>query len=144
MYKSLAIVLAVFAVIFAGSTYYFYNQLLTVKKDPQVLAQDEAAKLTALVGKLMVLPDKEIPTVATVTDPELLKTQEFFANATKGDKVLIYTNAKKAILYNMQTNKIINVAPVVIGASEQLEAMGQAITPAEGTETGTSPATKTE
>lgn len=48
-------------------------------------------------------------------DPEKLRDQPFFANAQRGDKVLIYANAKKAILYNPPSNKIIEVAPVNIG-----------------------------
>lgn len=119
MYKLFVIVLAVLAVVFAGSSFYFYKELSAIKKDPQVLARDEVTKIVALVGKLIMLPDKEVPTVVTVMDPEILKTQDFFLNAKKGDKVLIYVDAKKAILYNIETNKIINVAPVVGGASDQ-------------------------
>ncbi|MCI0542614.1 hypothetical protein L0Y69_02600 [bacterium] len=134
MYKSLTTLLAVLALILAGSTYYFYDKLSVVKKNPQVVAQEEAAQLTAVVGRLMVLPEGEIPTIATVTDPELLKSQEFFVNAKKGDKVLIYTNAKKAILYSTATNKIVNVAPVVIGPSEQPGTPPAATVPADGDE----------
>ena len=71
--------------------------------------------LTEEVGKIFVLPKNEIPTIATVSDPSALKNQAFFADAKKGDKVLIYTNAKKAILYDPVIKKIINVAPVNTG-----------------------------
>lgn len=67
------------------------------------------------VSKLMVLPDNEKPTVATVSDPIILQGQPFFFKAKKGDKVLIYTKAQKAILYDPVANKIINVAPINIG-----------------------------
>lgn len=72
----------------------------------------EAEDTVARVGKLIVLPEGEDPTVATVTDPEKLRDQSFFANAKKGDKVLIYTRAKKAYLYDPSLNKLIEVAPI--------------------------------
>lgn len=93
----------------------FYQQLSALKANPQAGAQKEVSELVARVSKLIVLPEGEAPTIATVQDPELLQEQPFFANAKKGDKVLIYTNAKKAILYDPVNNKIVEVAPVNIG-----------------------------
>lgn len=107
--------LLVLLLISAGSAVYFYQQLSDLKENPQDVAQKEAEALTAKVGKLIVLPEGENPTIATVNDPEVLKNQSFFAKAVKGDKVLIYTNARKAILYNPESNKIVEVAPVNIG-----------------------------
>lgn len=98
-----------------GAAGYFYNQYDTLKKNPNKVAQDETKATIDAVGKLMILPSGESPTVATVTDPSKLKDQAFFANAQTGDKVLIYTNAKKAILYNPSGNKIVEVAPINIG-----------------------------
>ncbi len=105
-------VVAVIAVIFAG---YFYSQVRVLKQDPQLAAQQEVASLVEKISKLMVVPVEEIPTVATVSDPEALKDQAFFTNAQKGDKVLIYAEAKKAILYSVTLDKIIDVAPLNIG-----------------------------
>src|SRR3989344_2836747 len=122
-------ILAVLVVIALGSAVYFYTQLNQLREDPQKVAQEEAKTLVTKVGKLIVLPEGEEPTVATVTDPNLLKDQPFFANAKAGDKVLIYTNARKAILYNPEENKIIEVAPVSIGAAAT---PAPAITPPAG------------
>ncbi len=97
-----------------GTAFYYYTQV-NKTVDPQQATQEEKAALIAAISKLMVLPENEDPTVATVSDPELLKNQPFFANAKKGDKVLIYTNAKKAILYDPVSNKILEVAPVSLG-----------------------------
>lgn len=105
-------VVAVVAVVFAG---YFYVQLHRLQQNPQAVAQQEVTDLVAKVSRLMVLPVGETPTVATVSDPTALKDQPFFANAKNGDKVLIYTNAKKAILYSVALDKIVEVAPLNIG-----------------------------
>ena len=60
--------------------------------------------------------------MATVSDLEKLKDQPFFAKAKIGDKVLIYTDAKKAILYDPVNDKIVEVAPINIGNSNPAEA----------------------
>ncbi len=98
-----------------GLAFYFYMQNVKFTRDPQKVAQEETDQLVSRVGELIVLPEGEIPTIATVTDPEKLKDQPFFSKAKNGDKVLIYTNAKKAILYDPTQNKIIEVAPLNIG-----------------------------
>ena len=79
-------------------------------------AKQEVDVLLAQVKKLIALPD-EVPTVATVSDIEKLADQPFFVNAQNGDKVLIFTNAKKAILYRPSAGLIIDVAPITIGQS---------------------------
>lgn len=104
--------LALLALGFAG---YFYYQLRTLKQDPQAVNQEDVAELVAKVSALIVLPLNEIPTIATVADPEALKDQPFFLNAEKGDKVLIFTEAKKAVLYSVTLNKVLNIAPLNIG-----------------------------
>lgn len=109
------LILVGFVLAAGGSAYYFYKQYSVLKSDPQVFAKKDAAALIEKVGQLIVLPEGEEPTVATVSDPEKLKNQPFFANAKAGYKVLIYTNAKKAILYDPILNKIVEVAPLNIG-----------------------------
>ncbi len=108
--KSLPALFLVLFIAASGTAYYFYQR---IPKEPS--AQTEVKALVAQVGQLIVLPQGEDPTVATVVDPEKLKDQPFFANAKKGNKVLIYTNEKKAILYDPESNKIVEVAPVNIG-----------------------------
>lgn len=104
--------LAILAVsIFYEPKVYFKN------KDPET---NEAKVLAKRVGELMFLPQDELPTIATVSDPEALKNQSFFVDAKKGDKVLIYSNAKKAILYDPVANKIITIAPVNLSPEENV------------------------
>ena len=105
------------ALIFAPS-YYFYAKYRTSQKlleDPKYLQRQETQSLVEEVGKLIELPDGEEPTIAEVSDKDRLSSQQFFAKAENGDKVLIYTKAKKAFLYRPTTKKIIEVGPVSIG-----------------------------
>lgn len=110
-------ILVILLLVAIGAASYFYLQFAELKKNPQRIAQQEVQELVSKVSKLIVLPEGETPTVATVTDPEKLKDQPFFAKTKKGDKILIYTNAKKAILYDPVNNKIVEVAPVNIGGT---------------------------
>lgn len=112
MVSSIVILVAIAVSLYFYSKYYAAQQLL---KNPNLVAQQQTSQLISQVGRLMELPKNETPTIATVNDITKLKDQPFFANAENGDKVLIYTNAKIAILYSPAAGKIINVAPVNIG-----------------------------
>ena len=102
-----------------GAAVYFYFQYQAAAKllPGKTAAVDESKKIIEMVGKLIQLPEDEQPSVATVTDPEKLKDQPFFARAKIGDKVLIFNNAKRAILYDPIANKIIDVSPININVS---------------------------
>lgn len=100
-------------VIAIGAGVYFYQKATQVSQEQASAMQLE--QTVARVGRLMVLPDGETPTLATVSDPEKLKGQLFFARAQKGDIVLIYSTAKKAILYNPSLDKIVEIAPINAG-----------------------------
>lgn len=107
-------VVAIIAILLAG---YFYYQLYKIKQNPNAQTEQAVKNLVTKVGRLAILPNDETPEVVTVLDPEALKEQVFFKNAVKGDKVLIYTQANKAYLYSVLDDKIINIAPLNIGAS---------------------------
>jgi len=112
------LIVSALAVLFLAATVgmiYFRLQLNTLKTNPQKVAEEEISTVVAKVSELMVLPEGEAPNMLTVTDPAQLKDQPFFARAEAGDKVLIYTNAKKAILYSVGKGKILEVAPLNIG-----------------------------
>lgn len=123
-FTPLIIIFAIVGILAAGYFDYKYikaqKEITAIKTDPttiQKAATIEAQKLVDQVSKLMELPKGETPTIATVTDVGKLKDQPFFVRAKNGDKVLIYTNAKKAVLYDPATNKIVDVAPVNLGSS---------------------------
>ncbi len=72
-------------------------------------------EIMSAVSKLILLPEGEIPRFATVADPAQLTKQQFFMRAEIGDKVLMYTTSKRAILYSPKKNKIVEVGVVILG-----------------------------
>jgi hypothetical protein len=88
-------------------------EVLGLAKSSQAEDKKDLETTISQVGKLMLLPT-ETPTLATISDLEKVKGQDFFKNAAAGDKVLVYTGAKKAILYRPSNNKIIEVGVVNI------------------------------
>lgn len=118
------IILIIIVASVAGSAYLYdtnqktQTEIEKLKQDPSTVAKEQAKELLVEVGKIVVLPKGETPTIATVTDESKLADQPFFENAKKGDKVLIYTEAKKAYLYRPSTKKIIEIAPVRIGEEQ--------------------------
>ncbi len=113
-------VLLVFVIaVVSGAVYVGYPYLSTrtsVSIQPSNMTDDERASevadTIARVSELIVLPEGEDPTVATVTDPEKLQDQAFFVNAKAGHRVLLYTKARKAYLYDPEAHRLIEVAPI--------------------------------
>jgi len=105
-------------VVGASVSFYFYKKLNTTKESEVVnkseeVVIDETADIVAKVGRLMFLPNEEA-SLATILHPENLQDQPFFVNAKKGDKVLIFSISKKAILYDPVADKIIDIGPIIL------------------------------
>lgn len=117
-----------------GAAAYFYTEYkkVTEVRIPAV----EVEALVASISEHFELPAGETPTLATVTDREKLSGQDFFAGAQNGDKVLLYQEGRKAILYRPSTGKIVNVAPINVGDP----AVEPAPAEVAGTETASEPA----
>jgi len=117
--RRIVTILSILLIIVVGLAFYFWNQTRVLTSTSisggNDLSQSEIEGLISKVGTLMFLPSDEVPTLATVSDPEKLKDQPFFAQAKVGDKVLIYAKSQKAILYDPVANKIVNVAPINLG-----------------------------
>ena len=58
------------------------------------------------------MPKDEIPSILNVTNLELIKDKPFFEKAKVGFKVLVYTSSGKAILYDIENNQVVEVAPI--------------------------------
>jgi heme/copper-type cytochrome/quinol oxidase subunit 2 len=118
------VVVIIIAVLAAAGCVFMYlkyssaqNKIKTLT-DPQVqqeMAKKEAQTLVAKIGKLIMLPADEEPTIATVTDVDALKKEQpFYRDAQNGDKVIIYMQAKKAIIYNEARDILVNVGPIFL------------------------------
>lgn len=112
--------LAIISLLIVGSAGYAVYARVVKSKNASYAAvgaiDPEAGEMVERVGKLMLLPEDEQPTLATVSDLSSLEGQVFFANAELGDIVLMYPKASRAILYSPSRNKIIEVAPITVGA----------------------------
>src|SRR3990167_5678969 len=119
-FKKVFLVLAGLLIFFLAisatiTSVYLYNQYQALKKTVPP-TQSEVQALVAKIGKLIKLPEGELPTVATITDLSKLDDQPFFAKAKVGDKVLLFTQAKKAILYDPIGNVVVEVGPLILPA----------------------------
>ena len=75
--------------------------------------QQEIMAVVAQVKKLIIVPGDESPQMAEISDAVLAaKEQPFYAGAQNGDKILVYLNARKAIIYSPARNIIVNVGPI--------------------------------
>ena len=70
-------------------------------------------ELLAKVSRLMEVPAEE-PSLAVVADLAPLKDQAFFRNARVGDIVLMFKKSLRAVLYDPEQDKIIEVAPITL------------------------------
>lgn len=109
--KTLPVVVVLSTLLFGAlcAAGYFYYQY---QHSPKVADAKEIAELQETVGSFFMLPEGEEPTLATVTDREKLADQPFFQKAENGDKVLIYSNSGRAILYRPSSKKIVDVTTV--------------------------------
>jgi flagellar basal body-associated protein FliL len=119
--KNMILVLIIVLLLAAiGGLGYLYYTERQKAADPLATANEEAQLLKEKVGELILLPDEE-PAIATIIDINKLKEQnpEFYANAENGDKLLVYSN--KAILYDPEGDKILNVAPIIKPSNDAVE-----------------------
>ena len=111
IYVGLIVLIAVIPTIY----FYVQNKNTTNKLNDLQNKSQNATNLDEVVkqvGKLVILPTGEQPTLATISDASKLQGQPFFAGAANGDKVLVYNKAGKAILYRPSLNKIVEMAPL--------------------------------
>jgi hypothetical protein len=73
----------------------------------------DAALLTKL-SSVMLLPEGEDPVISTITDAQGLKQDApFYQNTENGDKILIYIESGKIIIYRESENLVVNAGPIL-------------------------------
>lgn len=129
----LLLVLAIAAFAWSFWSYQSVKQEVAVLKDPQLaskLNEQQTAALLEKVGKLLVLPNEKNPVVAVINDVETLaSTQDFYAGASNGNKLIIYQGSRKAIIFDEEKNIVVNVGPIFFNNSD-----GQTTEPAPATD----------
>ncbi|PIQ35582.1 MAG: hypothetical protein CO060_00885 [Candidatus Yonathbacteria bacterium CG_4_9_14_0_2_um_filter_43_16] len=105
------------ALLVVGILYFNVPQMLRSKSPLSDQTEQMDSKVVeALVkdlGRIMILPTDETPTIFEITDPKaMIAEQPFFTGAIKGDKLLIYSSIARAIIYSPSRNLIVNVGPV--------------------------------
>lgn len=71
-----------------------------------------ARTLQDKVANIMVLPEEDA-LVSTIEDINQVSEQPFFNKAQNGDKVLIFVQAAKIVIYRENTNQIVNAGPLI-------------------------------
>ena len=59
------------------------------------------------VGKLILLPTNEEPTLAEVTDNKTIKDAVLAKSSKNGDQILFYTKSRLVVVYRPSINKIV-------------------------------------
>lgn len=124
MDKQKLILIIMIVLVSAGGTLYgltmrkdnkrLQMQIEQLKIDPQSINRDEIKSLIEKMSKLIALPEGETP-VLFPFEKEKYNDQQVFSKTENGDKILIYSNAKKAYIYRPSRNVIVDVIPVNIG-----------------------------
>lgn len=123
--RKIVIACAVAIIVLAALAGFFFYKFQHLKSNPNAANEATTKRLVEKVGKLYALPGDEQPTIAEVKDKEKLKDQAFFQKAENGDYILIYTQAKTALLYREKDNKLINVGPIALDEQAAAQAQSQ-------------------
>lgn len=115
MYK---LVVGVFLlVLVAGGGWWAYNRqssddLVALSASGGKPNDAQVQALVARIGKFMVVPADETPSATVLRDVQTLAQQQpFYHDAKDGDFLVIYSS--RAIIYDPNANKLVNVGPIV-------------------------------
>jgi len=121
------IFIILFIVAIVGFVWYYVNyqqlkdevDLMGDSAAQQEMYEQEVEDILLQVGRHIVLPEGEMPELATVQDAEALAAEQaFFEGAINGDKLLVFS--QKALLYSPSRDILVNVGPIYVSDLEKL------------------------
>lgn len=112
--STIVIVLALAILIVAGWFAFGQSDFFTGKSSQSLDLSDQPnGKLLERVGKHIVLPVGETPSVTDITDIDtLVQQQSFYIGAKNGDKIIFYPDSQKTIIYDEANDILVNVRSV--------------------------------
>lgn len=109
--KLILVLSLIILLLIVSFTIYFLSKRNAIEYGFNNEMNKENTALLEKVKRLYLTPDEE-PTIATVSDPELLKEQSFFTLSEKDDKVFIFLKSGRAVLYRPSIDKIVEIVNV--------------------------------
>lgn len=102
-----------------GGAIIFYKNYTQTDAYKKKQEEKELVKTVNAVGSVLLLPSGR-PTMFVIADAQALSTQQaFFRGAINGDRLLIYKDVGKAVLYSPTRHLIVNVGPITTDDSEK-------------------------
>lgn len=99
--------------------FFFYKYQDALQREPN----RESQRITQAIEKVVALPDEE-PVLSTVQDKSKLTNTALRVRAENGDKLLIYSKAKRLIIYRPSTKKVVDMLTIQ-GAPSDVAAPAQ-------------------
>lgn len=124
---------AVLVLLLGAGTWKYLDQQRQLKelKSSQKSAAELEKELVDEVSKIAVVPVGEDPIIREVESLEAVAGQPFYSQSKVGDRVLLYSNAKRAILYRPSTKQIVNISNnIVIRTSDSQQPPDDTTVPA--------------
>lgn len=124
--KKKFIVIALLIVLLASIGFAGYDYFLAKKYIFKIVSTEEQVKkevvaVTKIIRQSIDLPPDEKAVMATVTDIDQLKDQQFFRSAQNGDVVLMYPESGKALIYRPKDKRVVEFGAMVIPPAGEAE-----------------------
>lgn len=116
--------LIIISVFFIFQYFQVSRELSDLKSNPAKLTEllnSENQKILEKVSQLMELPAEKPQQIVTISDLDSIANQPLLSKAQLGDVFVLFTSAKKAILYRPSQHKIIDVIPVTASTPSPTE-----------------------